>query len=50
MTPDLPIIPSSKVKNKTLSDTKIPLTGNNILDSFLNLPNEALAELQCEIT
>ena len=24
MTPDLPIIPSSKVKNKTLSDTKIP--------------------------
>ena len=24
MTPDLPIIPSSKEKNKTLSDTKIP--------------------------
>ena len=24
MTPDLPIIPSSKAKNKTLSDTKIP--------------------------
>ena len=24
MTPDLPIIPSSKAKNKTLSDNKIP--------------------------
>ena len=24
MTPDLPIIPSSKAKNKTLSDTQIP--------------------------
>tara|TARA_B100000902_G_C26954505_1_gene737462 strand:- start:452 stop:760 length:309 start_codon:yes stop_codon:yes gene_type:complete len=27
----------------------IPKTGNQILDTFLNLPNEALAELQCEI-
>ncbi len=35
---------------KLVGISKIPLTGNNILDSFLNLPNEALAELQCEIT
>ena len=27
----------------------IPITGHNILDAFLGLPNEALAELQCEI-
>ncbi len=27
----------------------IPKTGNKILDTFLRLPNEALAELQCEI-
>ncbi len=27
----------------------IPKTGNKILDTFLGLPNEALAELQCEI-
>tara|TARA_B100000579_G_C22676986_1_gene778418 strand:+ start:393 stop:923 length:531 start_codon:yes stop_codon:yes gene_type:complete len=27
----------------------IPLTGNKILDTFLALPNEALAELKCEI-
>ena len=27
----------------------IPKTGNKILDTFLNLPNEALAELKCEI-
>ena len=27
----------------------IPPTGNKILDTFLGLPNEALAELQCEI-
>ena len=27
----------------------IPKTGNNILDTFLGLPNEALAELKCEI-
>ena len=27
----------------------IPKTGNKILDIFLGLPNEALAELKCEI-
>ena len=27
----------------------IPKTGNKILDAFLGLPNEALAELKCEI-
>ena len=27
----------------------IPATGNKVLDLFLNLPNEALAVLQCEI-
>ena len=27
----------------------IPPTGNKILDTFLGLPNEALAELECEI-
>tara|TARA_B100000945_G_scaffold98409_1_gene77081 strand:+ start:418 stop:957 length:540 start_codon:yes stop_codon:yes gene_type:complete len=27
----------------------IPRTGNKILDTFLDLPNEALAELKCEI-
>ena len=27
----------------------IPPTGNNILDTFLGLPNVALAELECEI-
>ena len=27
----------------------IPKTGNKILDTFLGLPNEALAELQCEL-
>ena len=27
----------------------IPKTGNKILDNFLGLPNEALAELKCEI-
>ena len=28
---------------------KIPRTGNQILDAFLGLPNEAIAELKCEI-
>ena len=28
----------------------IPPTGNKILDTFLGLPSEAIAELQCEIT
>ena len=27
----------------------IPITGNKILDTFLGLPNEALAELRCKI-
>ena len=27
----------------------VPITGNKILDNFLNLPNEALAVLQCKI-
>ncbi len=27
----------------------IPMTGNKLLDIFLGLPNEALAELKCEI-
>ena len=27
----------------------IPKTGNKILDAFLSLPNEAMAELKCEI-
>ena len=27
----------------------IPKTGNKIIDTFLDLPNEALAELKCEI-
>ena len=27
----------------------IPQTGNKILDTFLGLPNEALAELKCEL-
>ena len=27
----------------------IPKTGNTILDTFLSLPNEAMAELKCEI-
>ena len=27
----------------------IPKTGNKILDTFFGLPNEALAELKCEI-
>ena len=35
-------------KTKLVGISKIPKTGNRILDSFLGLPNEALAELQCE--
>ena len=27
----------------------VPKTGNKILDTFLDLPNEAMAELKCEI-
>ena len=36
-------------KAKLVGIAIIPPTGNKILDTFLGLPNEALAELQCEI-
>ena len=36
-------------KTKLVGIAIIPPTGNKILDTFLDLPNEALAELQCEI-
>ena len=36
-------------KTKLVGISIIPPTGNKILDAFLGLPNEALAELQCEI-
>ena len=36
-------------KAKLVGVSSIPPTGNKILDSFLGLPNEALAVLQCEI-
>ena len=36
-------------KTKLVGISIIPPTGNNILDTFLGLPNEALAELECEI-
>tara|TARA_Y100001968_G_C19117448_1_gene600288 strand:+ start:163 stop:693 length:531 start_codon:yes stop_codon:yes gene_type:complete len=36
-------------KTKLVGIAIIPLTGNKVLDTFLCLPNEALAELQCEI-
>ncbi|WP_269624018.1 hypothetical protein [Prochlorococcus marinus] len=36
-------------KTKLVGISIIPITGNKILDTFLGLPNEALAELQCEI-
>ena len=36
-------------KTKLVGISTIPVTGNKILDAFLGLPNEALAELQCEI-
>ena len=36
-------------KTKLVGISIIPPTGNKILDIFLGLPNEALAELQCEI-
>ena len=34
---------------KLVGISLIPKTGNTILDTFLGLPNEALAELNCEI-
>ena len=36
-------------KTKLVGIAIIPRTGNKILDTFLGLPNEALAELECEI-
>ena len=36
-------------KTKLVGIATIPTTGNKILDIFLCLPNEAMAELQCEI-
>ena len=36
-------------KTKLVGIATIPITDNKILDTFLGLPNEALAELQCEI-
>ena len=43
------IILQKNGKIKLVGISKIPLTGNRMLDIFLGLPNEALAELQCEI-
>ena len=34
---------------KLVGIAMIPITGHKILDAFLALPNEALAELKCEI-
>ena len=36
-------------KAKLVGVSIIPPTGNKLLDTFLGLPNEALAELKCEI-
>ena len=36
-------------QQKGLEDDKPFATGNKLLDNFLGLPNEALAELECEI-
>ena len=36
-------------KTKLVGISTIPPTGNKILDAFLGLPNEALAELKCQI-
>ena len=36
-------------KTKLVGISTIPKTGNKILDAFLGLPNEAIAELNCEI-
>ena len=36
-------------RTKLIGLSIIPPTGNKVLDTFLGLPNEALAELQCEI-
>ena len=36
-------------KAKLVGIALIPITGNKVLDKFLDLPNEALAVLNCEI-
>ncbi len=36
-------------KTKLVGISTIPKTGNKILDTFLGLPNEAIAELECEM-
>tara|TARA_Y100001968_G_scaffold333339_1_gene395582 strand:- start:3601 stop:4134 length:534 start_codon:yes stop_codon:yes gene_type:complete len=36
-------------KTKLVGVSTIPITGNKILDTFLGLPNEALAVLKCEL-
>ena len=36
-------------RTKLVGISMIPKTGNKFLDAFLGLPNEALAELNCEI-
>ena len=36
-------------ETKLVGISTVPQTGNKILDTFLNLPNEALAELNCII-
>ena len=43
------IVPQKDGKTKLVGIAIIPPTGNKILDIFLGLPNEALAELECEI-
>jgi hypothetical protein len=43
------LVIQSNGKTKLVGIATIPKTGNKILDTFLGLPNEALAELKCEI-
>tara|TARA_B100000214_G_scaffold249348_1_gene183181 strand:+ start:238 stop:768 length:531 start_codon:yes stop_codon:yes gene_type:complete len=43
------IIMNSNGTVKLVGISIIPKTGNKILDTFLGLPNEALAELKCQI-
>ena len=43
------VILQSNGRTKLVGISIIPKTGNKILDTFLSLPNEALAELKCEI-
>ena len=43
------LVLQSNGTTKLVGIAKIPRTGNQILDAFLGLPNEAMAELKCEI-